>query len=615
MIILAAIPLMAREITATRFAGNPPKLTLRTLMSPRCITYSAADKQIYVLDTGLRRVVSYTVPDGMPQRSWSFPDLGITDDTIIPPDSLLPVISLAPTNGGVCLLWGDRITQKLRVIPLENIERSRDVTLPADAADGAYALNNSGQVVLAAILKDDNAQVLFLQRETNDGGWAMISQRKLPANPVGTKIFLTGFAINALDNYLLGLAQTPEKGVAYSCSFSLSWLARGTGDLLSYKLNNDIAVRLARHPFASQEEKSCVPLLTSLAGTNDLVVSGGQALDPYIRIYGGDGYQLLRSIPFGNGIGGQHLTVIPTDDGMLLGEVSPTVGQVLLYAQDGRRLATIGEPVPYVLDNAETLAANSNGVYTATRWNESWHVLAFTTNGTFRWSIPVIPPDGMEQAKPVLCAISPATILLGWRQPGSAGVGWIVQLDTDGTIAAWFPPTQTPVTEVRISNTGMTSTPIVLGADDRIYVLSETADDTRVLAYSQNALLKQSYPTEVKGISLALADSSILWANMQQGDMVITNYRKDGIELGWRRIHRAATRSTQFLPVRTPQLWGWLTSTDTLIRIDEDGAVVEEVTLQSARGTSLQNVQSLASDGKDRIYLSVNGIIRSALLK
>ncbi len=612
LILLALVPVLARDYTALPFASTPANPSLQTMVSPRCVSYNAANKQLYVADTGLRRIVSFAL-DGTAQQSWSFAALGIAEEASIPPDSLLPSISLVATKDGISLVWADRQARKLRVIPVENILQARTVTLPADAASGAFTLNSAGLVVLVDILRADGGQLLFLQRETADGGWQMISQRNLPAHPAGTSIYLTGFATNAADNYFVGLAQTPaEKN---GSSFARSWLARGTGEQLNFVKNNDITTLLAHHPFATAAEKACVPLFTSLAVIGDTVISGGHSLDPYIRIYSGDAFQLIRTIPFGNGIGGQHLTIFPTDDGNRLAEVSPTAGQLLLYAPDGRRLATIGEAIPFVLDRPEAITANANGVYTAARWNESWHVSAFAPDGTFHWSTPVTPPAGMAQARPVLCAVSPTTILLGWRQPGSTGVGWLVQLDIDGTISAWFPASATPVTDIRISNAGATAAPIVLGADDRIYVLSETKDGTFVQAYTQNGLLVQTYPAEVKGISLALANGSILWANIQQGDMAITGYSHDGMDNGWSSTHRSAPHNALFYTARTPRLWGWLTSTDSLLRMDDTGTVLEEATIISLDGERLHNVLGLASDGKDKLYFALPGKILSLSLK
>ena len=612
LIILTIAPVYARDFTAVPFAATPANPSLRTMMSPRCIIYKAANKQLYVADTGLRRVVSFGL-DGTPQRSWSFTAMGIADGTPIPPDSLLPSIALAATKDGVSLMWADRQARKLRVIPVENILQARNVTLPADAAFGAFTLNSAGLVVLADILRADDGHLLFLQQETTDGGWQMVSQRSMPAHPAGTTIYLTGFAANAADSYFVGLAQTPaEKN---SSSFARSWLARGSGDQLNFVQNIDLATWLAHHPFASATEKACVPLFTSLAVIGDTVVSGGHSLDPHLRVYSGDNFQLIRTIPCGNGIGGQHLTLLPTEDGYRLAEVSPSAGQVLLYTPDGRRLATIGEAMPYVLDRPESITANVNGVYTATRWNDSWHVTAFASDGTFRWSTPVTAPVELAQARPVLCAVSPTTILLGWRQPGSAGVGWLMQMDIDGTISAWFPASATPVTDIRINNIGTTPNPIVLGADNRIYVLSETKEGTTVQAYTQNGLLVQTYPTEVKGISLALADGSILWANIQQEDMAITGYSNEGLDNGWSSTHRKSPRNALFYAARTPRLWGWLTSIDALLRMDDTGTVLEEATIIGLDGERLHNVMGLASDGKDKLYFALDGKILSLYLK
>jgi len=125
----------------------------------------------------------------------------------------------------------------------------------------------------------------------------------------------------------------------------------------------------------------------------------------------------------------------------------------------------------------------------------------------------------------------------------------------------------------------------------------------------------QTYPTDVRGISLALADGSILWANILQGDLAITSYSNEGMDNGRSSTHRAAQRNAVFYPARTPKLWGWLTSADALLRMDDTGTVVEEATIFSPDGVRLHNVSGLASDGKDHLYFAMNGNILSLSLK
>ncbi|HEY3379290.1 MAG TPA: hypothetical protein VGL77_17570 [Armatimonadota bacterium] len=604
---------MAGELPARIFAQTPAP-TGGELAAPRLVAIDPAASRCFVLDSGARRVVAFTM-DGAQVATWSFEDLGVR--TPLPADPLLPIPALGIAQGTAYLLQVDRNARQVSVRALDTAGKTRTVTLPDGAANGAVALDEAGRVVVAYLRQDDGKVTLYLARETDDGTCKMLVTQENPCDGTPMALTLTGFLLTPDGKVALGLA---ERGAA-TYGYVRSWLLQGT---LQGAEASTLQVAHRFSLFDSQGKvqdrfraavtlagrqgypgKPCVPLFTALISAPDgSMVSGGHSVDPFLRVYGKDG-ALLHSLPRAV-TGGQSIALWTANGGARIVAIDAAGQQLHTLALDGRVLGTLGTVAPYDLAHPVAIAADKETVYVATRANGGYGLLRFSSSGHLLWTQPLAPPTGMALAQPVLAITASERVLIGWRQPKAAGVGWVDTVMEDGTpgIPLW------PEPYVKTSGAArpVCAPLLITGTNGRVYATREMKEGVRVQAYSSAGAFLQQFPASLQGLTLALGPGQLALVRPDATGLVIVPVSPQGTEMGWKRIPRPAEQAS-FFPALTTGAWGWLTSTDSLLQLDENFTVVDELTVRDQNGLLVDNVAAIAGDGAAKIYLAVPGQI------
>lgn len=610
MCTLGTMPAWAGELPTALFAETPAP-GAGELVSPRMIAVDGAKSRCYVLDSGQKRIVALTL-DGQQTAVWTLGALGV-DDTFTT-DPLLPNPALGVGGGSAYLLCFDRDTRQADLIHLEGTGKNRTVRLPDDAEDGAVTLDGAGRLLLAYLHTDDGKPKLILARENDNGKMGTLATLANPCEPQKTNLSITGFTTAPDGRFAVGLAQSG----AATYAFVRSWLVQGT-------LNNGAVVQAMEitHRFsllnglgkvdeqfhaavakAGQDgypAKACVPLFTSLAyGPQSMVISGGHTVDPFLRVYSADG--ALRLSAPRQAAGGQHIAAFTLNKRACI--LATAEGSIEILATDGRTLGQFGAPVPYNLADTVSLAANQDAVYAAIRNGATYQLLRFATDGTFCWQRPLPPPKGMAQAQPFLTA-SDDRVFVGWRLPAAAGVGWVETVMDDGSVG--LPLWNDPYTAKATLPDPPCSTPVITGKNDRVYVLREMKEGVRLQAYAPTGIYVQQFPPAVQGITAALESGVIAWARPDEDGMAIITYSPQGAERGRKRITRPAHGASLF-PAQTNGLWGWLTTTNTLLKLDANLIVVDDATL-TINGEAITDVSAVTGDGGEKVYIALSGRI------
>ena len=412
---------------------------------------------------------------------------------------------------------------------------------------------------------------------------------------------LTGFVTNLDGRVAIGLAQSGEA----KYSFVRSWLVQAmvrNGALTKgcrvthrfslldphgkiserYRMSADKAGR------EGYPAKACVPLFTALCyGTDETIISGGHAVDPFLRIYDNPfsrqdevfGHP-LHSLPW-HGSGGQQIASVPADAGGQLFAINSVNESVASLSPDGRVVQLIGRPLPYTLAHPVSLAANERSVYVITHEDAQYRLLHFAVAGRFLWSHQLTPPASLEKAQPLVVALPNDRALIGWRLPGLAGVSWVDTVMEDGLPG--MPLWHEQAVHAGDEADDRRPSPMLLGENDRLYLLRETGAGAQLQPLTQDGTVLQPFPPDIQGISAVTRDGSLAWAHTSEhGGLLLSRYTSLGAQQGWRLIPHA-DGNAKLLPVVAGHLWGWLTTAHSLLPIDESLQIGDEAIRGSPR--------------------------------
>ncbi|HOF89838.1 MAG TPA: hypothetical protein PLZ36_17300, partial [Armatimonadota bacterium] len=489
--------------------------------------------------------------------------------------------------------------------------KARTVTLPDHATNGAVALDAAGRAVVAALRAHGNGLELVLSREEGKA-FVTLATLKDPCAGQTKHLALTGFALGADGRLAIGLAQ----GGVPAYAFTRSWLIQGmlrdgavTRDLQlthhfslldgrgkpldRFRAHLELA---GRHGYPA---KGCVPLFTALElAADDIVISGGHTLDPFLRVY--DRLGGLRASWPRRGVGGQHLAVLPGANTPRLFAANPAASRVDELALDGRLIGSLGAPLAYRLRDVAALAADAGGVYVATRGEEGGRLLRFTAAGALAWARPLAPPAGMEKAMPYLASLGNERVFLGWRQPDADGVGMVEVVLEDG--ARGVPLWREAWTGAAASTAALNPTPLVAGRNGRLYVQRETKEGARVQAFSPAGALMQTFPAAVGGVSAALTDSTLAWVHPDEHGLLLTQYSAQGAQTGWKRLR---PQPTPLVVTTTDRPWAWEPASGTLLRMDNTLTIVEDLRVLAPNGARV-TAAAVAGDRAGRLYFAAD---------
>lgn len=603
----------AEAFTAVPLVQTPPAGPA-DLALPRALLADPVTQRCYVLDSKLARVLAFT-PQGTPTATWDLTKTRWEALGVIPADPLLPIPALAAAGKTIYLIGVQREERQVTLIALDGPGETRTIALPKGATYGAVTVDAAGRLLVAYLQVANNACSLLLGRETAAGEVDTLATLNDPCGGQLGKLNLTGFTVAPDGRLAIGLAQTGD--AAYS--FVRSWLVQGTlksgaltGELHTTHHNSLLDGRgklldrfRAAVELAGSEgypAKPCVPIFTSLAfGDNGEIISGGHSTDPFLRRYAQDG-GLLLSLPH-QGIGGQHVAVLPVGKELRLYAADAAGGRVHAYTPDGRTLGGFGTPFAYDLREIQTLAANTRGVYALTREWGDYRLLRFTPTGELCWTRPVNPPTGMEKATPYVVAPGLDCVLIGWRQPATAGIGWVEMVMADGTPG--LPLWDKPITHTGGFTGRPEPTPMVTGQNGSVYILAETVDGTRLQSFSPTGTRLLQFP-EMQGITAVAMDGTLAWARRQGDELVLALFTPQGKFRGTKRIPRPSTDDAQLWPVHAQGQWGWFTATGSLLKLDETLTVTDEATIVMGEDeTPVSRPLAIAGDGQRRIYLAL----------
>lgn len=609
LLVCCSLVAMADDLPTRLFAQSPTP-ALADIMLPRALVVDTTVSRCYVLDSGLERVVSFTT-EGRPLTAWPLTKLGV-DLSGMPADPLMPAPVLATGGGSTYLLFLDRSSRRLDVHLIEGTGKSRVLVLPDGGMNGAIAMDTDGQVLLAYF--DVVNEELVLTSEDKTGTFTTLGALTDPCDGQTTNIAFTGFAVRPDGQLAIGITQSGAQGY----SFIRSWLLQGT--IVHSKLNSDLRVThrfslldaqgkllerfRAAQTLAGQDGyplKPCVPLFTSLAfGADNTIISGGHTLDPFLRTYTHAG-ALLSSIPW-NASGGQHLAALPSQGSVRLFILDSAQKRVLEITPVGGIVNNIGRPMNYSLQHTIAMTADADHVYVAVQLNPGFQLIRFTTKGQCCWTLPLVPPSGMGQALPMLTTARDR-VLVGWRLPKAAGIGWVDTVMEDGTpgVPLWTPPytayTKTPAYYC--------PSPLITGDNGRVYILRETKEGLQLQSYSSTGVFLFTFPNTLQGITAVFADGNMAWVKANSEGMIIVPYSDQGVEKPWKRIPRDTDETSRFLPVPLESLWGWLTSTNSLLKLDAQLIVVDELHIKTPEGQPLINPSAITGDGKENVYIAL----------
>lgn len=615
LLCLGACACWAADLQTTAFLATPTPRA-GELLAPRAVLVEPTTRRCYVLDTGAGRVAALAT-DGTQVGSWSLTSLGCEANAAWPVDPLLPLPALAAGGKTVYLLTVDRPNRQCALAPIDGPGKARTVTLPEGATYGAVALDPAGHLLVAYIRVTEGKAELTLAHEGTDGAVTPLATLADPCSGQAKFLSLTGITVAADGRLAIGIAQAGE--AAYS--FVRSWLVQGQlrEDTLPEGLQTTLRFSLLDgrgKPLdrfrastvlagrAGYPSKPCVPLFTTLAfGPQDTVISGGHSLDPFLRVYTADGR--VQFAQPRQAIGGQHLATVADDERVELYALTANGGYLERLAPDGSLRGMLGCPLPYDLSAPVAVAADTRSVYVLTRPKSGWRLLRFAPDGRFLWGQVIAPGcAGLEHAQPFLTIPGPDSVLIGWRQPKAVGLSWVDRVMEDGTPGIPLWPEMAPV--ITPATGPVCPTPLLTGGDGRVYVVRETPPGARLEAYSVTGAFLQQFPPALQGITTVGDDGTLAWARPDDQGLVLARYSPQGAERSWKRLPRAP-QDGAFLVARADGLWGWLSATQSLFRLDADLALAGESSLLTPEGTKIDSVLAIAGDGAGRLYLARPG--------
>jgi len=614
LLMLSACLVLAEEVTAGAFARTPAPGP-GEFVAPRALVVDPATSRCYIIDSGLGQVVAVTL-DGQQVGSWTLEALGVLMP--LPADPVLPNPALAVAGKTIYLLNLDRGEREIELVSLSGPGASHSVTLPEGASNGALAVDSDGRLLVAYMKNTDGTLTLTLARETKNGKCGTIGTLDDPCEGQVKELTLTGFTLAPDGRFAIGIAQ----GGHAAYSFIRSWLVQGAlrdGAPPDSALEKPLqvthrfslltaqgtvqerfkpAVALAGKP--GNLAKACVPLFTSLAIEPDgTIVSGGHTLDPFLRIYDKDG-TMRHALPV-QAVGGQHLAVLSGKNGVRLFTTAPAQHRVLELSADGSPQGGFGYTAVAALAHPVAMAANANLVYVAVRQDAGFGLLCYYGDGRFRWAQPLTPPAKMTGAQPVLVATANDRVFVGWRLPKASGIGYVDTVMDDGSpgVPLWTDPVMT----VANAKYGPCTSPLVTGPTGRIYVLREMKEGLRVQAYSATGAFLQQFSESVQGITAVTEAGNLAWVHADDEGLIVVPFTSRGDAQGWKRIPRQA-KGASFFPAPAGNLWGWLSSTNSLLKLDANLTVVNEMTVLDPEGHPAETPSAVAGDGDGKVYLA-----------
>ncbi len=612
LLLASALASWAGDLSTALFTATPTP-ALGECLLPRSVLADPSTNRLYLLDSGLSRIVALGL-NGDAITAWPFSSLGLDDPAALPPDPLLAQPVLAIAGDTIYLLTPDRPDHQVALTTVDGPGTGRIVTVPVSATYGALALDAGGKLLVAYLHSTGNKLELVLAREGEDGATTTLAQLPNPCDGQMLNLNLSGITVGAGGRVAIGIAQSG----AANYSFVRSWLVQGT-----FEGGNNIRDLRVTHRFSLLDPrgkpldrfrpaielagrngypaKPCVPLFTALAfGPNGAIVSGGHTTDPFLRVYAPDG-RLVRSQPR-TAVGGQHLSALSRRGEVRLFATNPAASRIDEISLDGRVLQSWGTPLAGDLSRPAALAADDHGLYVAARQSGVMQLLHYDKEGQLLWTQRLTPPRGLESAQVALAApLTGDRVFVGWRQPGATGVSWVDTVMDDGMPGL---PLWSEVVPRGVTAEGVRSpSPLLTGATGRIYVLRETKDGPRVAAFSSAGVLLQQFPPAVHGVTAVIDNGDLAWAHSDEGGMVISRFSAQGEDRGWKRVPRAAARDL-LLPAQAHGVYGWLASTQSLLRLDENFAVVDDSSLLAPSGEKLDSVLAVAGDGNSRLYFA-----------
>lgn len=607
--LLLAVCAQATPLTSRLFASARPP-ALGELLTGRAVAITPANGRVYVLDRGLRRVVAFSRA-GVPVGAWTWEALRL-DAPEVPTSPLLPQPALAGVGATAWVLNLDRTTRTLDVIPVDTAGTRRTVTLPDDAQDSAVTLDAQGRVLAVYLATRGTRRAVIVARET-ETGFATVTTETSLWDAQATDLTLTGLAV-ALDGAVaIGIAQ----GGDARCAFQRSWLLQGkiTGAAMPgglrmtqkhvlYDAQGKLIDRYAVPVRLAQMEKPCVPLFTALAhGPGGTIIAGGHPADPYLRVLDNDGIRL--AIP-ASVSGGQSVAAWPGETGEIAA-LAPSGDCVQIYDGTGRLMGRIGTGFPGSLAELVAMAADKTGVYAAVRHGEGYRLLHYRADGSLCWARDLFAPLSMRNAQPVLAALGADRVIIGWQEAGAAGLGWATTMMADGSpgLPLWR--------DVQIARTIPGDAPhgtlLAEGGDGVLYLCRITEAGRVIQSFTAAGAYKMTYPASLGGVSLVAENGEIAWARTLNERLVMVRYTAKGIERGIKHTHRPATNAELWQARTRAAAWGWLTSTQSLLRFDETMTVIGEDEIVDPDGKRVLHPIAVTGDGNDTVYLAEPGRI------
>lgn len=621
MLGLAASALLCRaaDLTASVFVKAPVPEP-GAFITPRVLAVDSAASTCYILDSGLGRVVSTTL-DGQPKKSWTLAALGVAAP--LPSDPLLPNPALAVTSDTVYLLNINRARMQVELVTLEGKGDPRLVDLPDGATNGAVTVDSAGRVLVAFLQPaEDGGMALVLVREGANGKLGTLEMLADLCDGQTADLALTGFVMAPDGRYAIGIAQGGNPAYGMVRSWLVQGARRADGGNRRMEVTHRYALLNARREVQERflpavklagrsgyPAKPCVPLFTSLAiGPDGTVISGGHSLDPFLRRYDTNG-DLVHSVPR-QAVGGQHLALLATKNGGKLLATAPASHRIVELTPDGRERGGFGEEPLFSLAQIVSLAAGKGLVYAAGGSRGEYRLLCFSRDGEFRWTQPLPSPPGLFAAQPVLAA-STGRLFVGWQLPGASGLGWVDTVLPDGSpgIPLW----RDPSSRTGSVDSGPCATPLLVAGDGRVYLLNQLPEGVRLQAFSATGAYLQGYPAYVRSMPFLSSTVGTTWLRALGTEMWFVTYA-GGKEQKWKRLPRHGDKDVRFVPVQADGLWGWLTSTKSLLRFDDNLTLVDEETLRDPEGKPLEQPLAIAGDGAGRVYLATPDRILSVEL-
>jgi hypothetical protein len=599
---------LAKELPVKVFVSAPAPGPME-LLAPRALASNTAGTRCYVLDGGLRRVL-VTTPDGEFVAEQALPE-----DADPAKNSFL-----AASRDAAYLLQVDPKTLALTLQAVDGPGKSRTLALPEGAVDGAFTLDAAGRVLAAYLSLAGGKLELLLARENADQELATVSTLRDPCEGQWKYLSITGLAAAPDGRVAIGIAQSGDP--AYS--FVRSWLIEAklqeatplrelrTACLDALidsrgRVKDRYRVLVEMAGRGGYPDKPCVPLFAAPAlGPDGLLVTGGHAFDPFLRVYARDDRQYtLQSALQRQATGAQSVAVVPGKEGARLFTLSAGDARISELATDGRVVGGFGRPVAYALDDLAALAADRESVYAAARWNGGLHLVRFTAAGRFQWARDIAPPPGMADAEVFLTVPAGDRVMIGWRRPEAAGLGWVDTMLDDGTpgLPLWDVPATGTTRGLEIC-----STPLITGDNGSVYLLRETAGGLQLQAMSMTGAFMRRLPAALQGITAVDRTGSLAWAHRDGDNLVISRFSPQGERFSVKRVPRPA-RNAALRLVSAGGWWGWLNGADTLLQFDETMSLIDEAAVRVPDGERVEEITAIAGDRDGRLYLATPGKI------